>query len=83
MNCKSCKYWGLYNHYLDYNHVRICNKTVQLFDAEEWKDDDDAVIRVIKPEYKDQMMFTQDSSSYCASLYTREDFLCSHYESNQ
>ncbi len=77
MYCDTCAYWER----RDSNHENIkrCNKAIQLFDAEEWQDNGDKIVNAIKSEYKNQMMFTQDASSYHASLYTREDFFCAHW----
>jgi len=83
MKCSTCKFWNEPKEYDDYVNIRRCNKTVQLFDAEEWKQVKGETKRVLKTKYKDQMMFTQDASSYYASLYTREDFFCAHWEQNK
>jgi hypothetical protein len=80
--CETCKYWEKPNpRYYEHREVRKCTKAVQLFDAEDWVEDSkgDTVLGIL-PEYKDQMMFTQDGSSYAASLYTRGKFFCAHWE---
>ena len=80
MKCSTCKHWNKPGKYDDHLNIRLCNKTVQLFDAEDWKTVNGETKRVLNSKYKDQMMFTQDASSYCATLYTREDFFCAHWE---
>lgn len=79
--CETCMYWAKPNpRYNEHRSVRRCTKAVQLFDAEDWVEvDGDTELRIL-PEYENQMMFTQDASSYAASLYTRGNFFCSHWE---
>jgi len=80
--CETCKYWAKPNsRYNEHRMVRRCEKAVQLFDAEDWIEVDGKTQLVIIPQYKDQMMFTQDASSFAASLYTRNNFFCAHWES--
>jgi hypothetical protein len=80
-SCETCKYWNESEEYDDdIKNIRLCNKTVQLFDAEKWIKVDGVTKRVIMPEHKDQMMFTEDASSYYACLHTRNDFFCAHWE---
>jgi uncharacterized metal-binding protein len=79
--CKTCKHWDTLNPRYNSNRaVRRCDKAVQLFDVEEWVVIDGRTKLEIIPEYKDQLMFTQDGSSYAASLYTRAEFFCAHWE---
>lgn len=78
--CETCAYWDEKHEFDRSKNIRRCNKAVQLFDAEEWVDVDGETKLVMLPEHKDQMMFTQDASSYHASLYTRNDFFCAHWE---
>lgn len=81
MKCETCMYWETPNP-MHNNHrkVRRCTKAVQLFDAEDWIVIDNETQLDILPEYKDQLMFTQDASSYAAALYTRAEFFCAHWE---
>ena len=79
-NCETCAYWDEKQEFDRLKNIRQCNKAVQLFDAEEWVNVDGIEKLVMLPEHKDQMMFTQDASSYHASLYTRNDFFCAHWE---
>ena len=78
--CETCAYWDEEQEFDRFKNIRQCTKAVQLFDAEEWVNVDGETKLVMLPEHKDQMMFTQDASSYHASLYTRNDFFCAHWE---
>ena len=78
--CETCAYWDEEQEFDRLKNIRQCTKAVQLFDAEEWVNVDGETKLVMLPEHKDQMMFTQDASSYHASLYTRNDFFCAHWE---
>ena len=81
MKCETCKYWETPNpRHNNHRKVHRCNKAVQLFDVEDWVVIDGETQLEIIPEYKDQLMFTQDASSYAASLYTRAEFFCAHWE---
>jgi hypothetical protein len=81
-SCETCEHWDDPTRWDDDRpgNIRKCTKAVQMFDAEDWGEIDGKVRRVLLPEYKDQMMFTQDGSSYHASLYTRNDFFCAHWD---
>lgn len=79
-SCKNCEFWSEPHKYDAFKNIRKCNKPVQMWDAEEWVERDGETVRELLPEYKDLMMFTQDASSYHASLYTRKDFFCAHWE---
>lgn len=80
MRCDSCKHWGREDDTHDQAQVlgvRKCWSAVELWEASEWNADSD---RVAKPEYSDQKMFVMDGSSYMASLFTKPDFFCAHFE---
>jgi hypothetical protein len=79
-SCETCKYWNESEEYDDYKNIRLCNKAVQFFNAQEWVKIDGETKNVLKPEYKDQMMFTEDGSSYYSAFITRNDFFCAHWE---
>ena len=79
-SCETCQFWTELHKYNTHKNIRKCNRPVQLWDAEDWVNRDGETVREILPEYKDLMMFTQDASSYQASLYTRNDFFCAHWE---
>lgn len=57
--------------------VRRCRRATMFWDATEWNDDYD---RVMKPEHKDDQMFVQDASDYSATLLTRAAFFCASFK---
>ena len=80
MKCETCKYWyDKDNRHHIIPNVHLCKKPVQYWDATEWGDVD----RQLKEEHKDLKMFVQDGSDYYASLLTRNDFFCAHWESKE
>lgn len=89
MKCCECKYWEnkLSDHDLK-DDIRVCFKAKQLWDCTEWIENDDECkwpnekyySRKLTEKYKNQKMFVQDGSSYSASLLTKADFYCAHFE---
>ena len=86
MKCETCKYWDNEEDSNLIPNTHLCKKPVQFWDATEWtkitKEDgyDYDIDRHIKEEHKDLKMFVQDGSDYYASLLTRNDFFCAHWE---
>lgn len=89
MKCETCKYWGRFNREWKVDEQEIfgtksCGKAMQLWDAGEWKyNDDDNCEFILKPEFKEQKMFVKDGSDYMADLYTTADFFCAHHEAKE
>ena len=77
--CKTCKYWQHLNkdQYSEINGTSKCKKVVQAWDATQWDEDGQ---RVVKTEYKNQLFFVQDGSDYYATLLTSPDFGCVQHE---
>jgi len=82
--CDGCKHWepNVYDDYgsTDKAIVHKCKKAVEFWTVTEWNDDYD---RVTLPQYADQMMFVQDGSSYHATLLTKAEFFCAHWEKQE
>ena len=79
-SCENCQFWSEPHKYDHHKNIRKCNKTVQMWDAEEWVNEDGETKRKLLPEHKDLMMFVEDGSSYYAAFLTRNDFFCAHWE---
>lgn len=84
LSCATCKHWDKEPAYEQgYNpNIRRCNKPPMWWDASEWVRDEDGGMteRKLLPKYARTMMFVQDGSDYTASLYTKNVFLCAHWE---
>lgn len=90
MRCENCRYWGQRDQPeegLYYENVReaqagvigvdFCGKVVELWESTIWQDDG---TQIIKPALVDQKSFVQDGEEFRASLWTRPDFFCAHFE---
>lgn len=78
--CDGCSHWGgseEHNENSQVLGVHRCLKAVEMWEATEWSDNYD---RVAKPGFEGQKMFVMDGSSYAASLYTRAEFFCAHFD---
>ena len=73
--CQNCNHWG--GEYGDGMGVRYCTKMVAFWNATDWGDDCE---RVLMPKYENQKAFVQNGSDYYASLLTKADFSCAHFE---
>ncbi len=81
MRCDKCRHWEMESKYRNVEGVGLCRKAVQLWDATVWnKDAEGDIDRVVKPELIGQMSFVQDGSDYHASLWTKAEFFCAHFE---
>lgn len=80
--CASCKYWDLANtNYLEEClKVHPCTRVKQFRDVTEWSEKFD---RILKREFKDDLAFVNDGSSYRAELLTLADFFCAHWEKKE
>lgn len=78
-SCETCKHWDKTDSYerLAAVVVRLCSKMPMFWDTTEWSDNYE---RVMKPEFSGQLAFCQDGSDYSASLLTRAEFFCAHFE---
>lgn len=81
--CSGCVHWDRESSDRAYHGVRDlgrCRAAIMLWDATEWVEDNDPPYdRMLKPEYRDTMMFVSDASDYYAQLMTRSDFCCSQF----
>ena len=79
MRCDKCQHWDDKPSYerVAGLSIRVCSKAVMFWDATDW---DDECNRVLRPEYKGQKSFVQDGSDYRACLMTTGDFFCGHFE---
>jgi hypothetical protein len=80
MKCESCKYWlKQLDEWADEKLLgaRQCIKAVGIFEAIERNDDGN---QVLKHVHKNTKIFVDDCSGYSASLLTKPDFFCAHYE---
>lgn len=94
--CKDCTFWDAKVGKM-FGAVHLCNRATEIWNATEWyedlEDEDEArgkeienyedVGRRFLPECKDVGMFTQDGSSYKASLFTRPDFYCADFKQKE
>jgi hypothetical protein len=93
LRCDKCKHWTQERTVGHYGYRAVaelgeCTKAVQLWDATEWASQDvdnpdSYTIRGIKPDLADQMSFVQDGSDYMASLWTKPQFFCAHFEGKE
>jgi hypothetical protein len=81
MRCDQCRFWTAKENIEDTDAqlvgVRRCTRVLELWQATEWDDDCE---RVLKPGFEEQKMFVMDGSCYAAHLYTRPEFFCAHFE---
>lgn len=78
--CDQCAHWNREaDEYSDgaILNVRRCGKAIEIWNATEWNDNYDRVPIV---GLEEQKMFVKDGSSYAASLLTRADFFCAHFD---
>jgi len=86
MRCDHCRHWFLdpEDSYRAIPGIKECRKAVQLWDATEWVEDEpdeDGDLGVNRlPKDSTQMSFVQDGSDYMASLWTKPEFFCAHFE---
>ena len=82
MRCDECKYWEQkVTEFINLkDDIRTCFKAKELWDCTEWVDNNENYSRQLTEEYQNQKMFVQDGSSYSATLLTRADFFCAHFE---
>jgi hypothetical protein len=85
--CDNCKHWvNESDSYRALKDLGECTKVVQLWDATVWSRPLDTVgiteivARIVKPELLEQMSFVQDTSDYNASLFTKPNFFCAHFD---
>lgn len=92
--CQTCKYWDNkdiekeledpygYSMRNVLPKTGLCIKATEIWNVSEWKENEETeqIDRSLLPEYKDLKMFTQDGSSFRATLITMFDFFCYHYE---
>ena len=80
MRCDKCEHWNPRQRYdpnpLDF---RVCSKAIVMWDATDWDCDNMENGRVMRPEFKDQMLCAQDASGDDAIVITRADFFCAHF----
>ncbi len=85
MRCDGCKLWlKEKDSYGAIKGLGECKKVVMLWEATEWTKDedgeDDYCNRTVKPELVGQMSFVSDASQYHATLWTKPQFFCAHFE---
>ena len=85
MRCDDCRHWEPEpESYRAIKGIGECTKAVELWETTEWTKDesgeDSYCDRTVKAEYIDQMSFVQDGSDYSASLWTKPEFFCAHYD---
>lgn len=82
MKCADCKYWSGEYEWEGPIKVKRCFKAIQYWDASEWGKDENGLDDYISRIELDssQMMYVQDGSDYHASLLTKADFFCAHFE---
>ena len=85
MRCDRCRHWVKDDDgYQQVRDIGRCSKAIELWEATEWTKDEDNedsyCDRTIKPEYAGQMSFAMDASQYSASLWTKPQFFCAHFE---
>jgi hypothetical protein len=81
MKCADCVFWERTDHPCDRTDLGECSKAAVLWNATDWQENEDGeTVRVILPQFESQMLFAQDGSDYSASVITRHDFFCAHFE---
>jgi hypothetical protein len=77
--CNKCKYWNIEEGRMR-GAIGLCTKPIPLWDATEFDYDDPQYMRKPLEKFKNLKMFCQDMSDCHATLYTKPDFFCAHYE---
>jgi len=86
MKCADCKHWDDKKwSWHDSFELRPCRKAKMYWDESEWSKnedgEDDYITRVeVDPS---QLMYVQDASDYSATLLTKADFFCAHFEGKE
>jgi hypothetical protein len=82
--CDGCLWWDPEpdDSYRAVAGIGQCRRAVHIWDATEWSNPDEEYDcpRVVKPEYRDVMLFCADASDYRAEVWTRADFFCAHFK---